>query len=259
MLRKNTKNTLENRIRVGAVSYLNTKPLLYGLERSDLIRNMDLSLNYPAEVARQLIQNEIDIGLVPVAIIPELKEYFIDADYCIGANGAVASVAIYCEVPIEQVTTLLLDYQSRTSVALARILVKHYWKVCPRLVASKPGYLQDIGGTVAGVVIGDRAFAQKKKSAFEYDLAEAWKNWTGLPFVFAAWVANKELPEDFIAAFNYANQQGLWNLEAVIAENSSPDYDLMTYYTQNISYRLDEAKRMGLKKYLGLLAELPDL
>lgn len=220
------------------------------------MQNIDLTLDYPAEVARKLIDNEIDIGLVPVAIIPELKEYNIDADYCIGANGPVGSVAIYSEVPLEEVTTLLLDYQSRTSVMLARILLKKYWHLKPRLLRAEPGYQQQIGGTVAGVVIGDRAFIQKKQSAYEYDLAGAWKDFTGLPFVFAAWVANKELPEDFIDAFNQANLAGLSQLGAVVAENESPHYDMMTYYTQNISYKLDEAKRLGLKTFLDLMSTL---
>lgn len=243
---------MENRIRVGAVSYLNTKPLLYGIEHSEVSKWIELSLDYPSEVARKLKDDEIDIGLVPVAIIPELTDYFIDADYCIGANGPVGSVGIYADVPLEQVETVLLDYQSRTSVALTRILLKHYWKLSPKLVAAQPGYLDQIGGTTAGVVIGDRAFMQKKVSAFEYDLADAWKKMTGLPFVFAAWVSNKELPEEFIDAFNRANEWGLLHIPEVVANNPFEHYDLLEYYRHNISYRLDEAKRLGLKKFLEL-------
>jgi chorismate dehydratase len=251
--RKNTYSSLENKIRVGAVSYLNTKPLLYGIERSEVINHIELSKNYPSEVARQLKANEIDIGLVPVAIIPELKEYYIDADYCIGANGPVRSVSVFCDVPIEQVDTILLDYQSRTSVALTKVLLKHYWKLTPKLVQAYPGYQDEIKGATAGVVIGDRAFLQRKVSALEYDLAEEWKAFTGLPFVFAAWVANKELPETFIDSFNRANEWGLNHISEVVASNPFPHYDLETYFRHNISYRLDEAKRLGLKRFLELM------
>lgn len=244
------RKQLENRIRVGAVSYLNTKPMLYGIERMEVRHWMDLTMDYPAEVARQLKADEIDMGLVPVAILPELDNYFIDADYCIGANGPVGSVGIYSDVPLEEVETVLLDYQSRTSVALCKILMKHYWKLRPRLVSAMPGYLDEIKGKVAGVVIGDRAFAQRTKSKFEYDLADAWKKMTGLPFVFAAWVSNKELPEDFIDAFNKANEWGLTQIDKVVAENPSTQYDLMYYYTKNISYRLDEEKRKGMQLFL---------
>lgn len=224
--------------------------MLYGIERMEVRNWMDLTMDYPAEVARQLKADEIDMGLVPVAILPELEDYYIDADYCIGANGPVGSVGIYSDVPLEEVETMLLDYQSRTSVALCKILMKHYWKLTPNWVSAKPGYLEEIKGNVAGVVIGDRAFAQRKKSEFEYDLADAWKKMTGLPFVFAAWVSNKELPEDFIDAFNKANEWGLTQLDKVVAENPSSQYDLMYYYTKNISYRLDEEKRKGMQLFL---------
>jgi chorismate dehydratase len=253
--RKNTEKLLENRIRVGAVSYLNTKPMLYGIERSEVRHWMDLSVDYPAEVARQLKADEIDMGLVPVAILPELNEYFIDADYCIGANGPVGSVGIYSDVPLEEVETVLLDYQSRTSVALCRILLKHYWKLSPTLLPATPGYQEQIKGKIAGVVIGDRAFVQRNISKFEYDLSDAWKKMTGLPFVFAAWVSNKELPETFIDAFNRANEWGLTQLDKVVAENPSPHFDLLHYYTRNISYRLDEQKRQGLKLFLDYLRQ----
>ena len=235
---------------------MNTKPLLYGIRHSEVAQWIDLSVDYPAEVGRKLKDDEIDLGLVPVAILPELKEYFIDADYCIGANGPVGSVAIFSDVPIEEVTTVLLDYQSRTSVALTRILLKYYWRLSPELVPAKPGFLEQIGGRVAGVVIGDRAFLQKQRSLYEYDLSEAWKTMTGLPFVFAAWVANKELPEDFVAAFNLANEWGLANLDLVVAEERSVPFDLKKYYTQNISYRLDESKRAGMQLFMEYLKKI---
>lgn len=230
--------------------------MLYGIEHSPVRQWIDLSMDYPAEVARQLKADEIDLGLIPVAILPELKEYFIDADYCIGANGPVGSVAIYSDVPLEEVETILLDYQSRTSVALCRILLKHFWKLSPQMVRAAPGYQDLIKGNMAGVVIGDRAFEQRKKSKYEYDLAETWKKMTGLPFVFAAWVSNKELPETFIDAFNRANEWGLTQLDKVVAENPSPHYDLLHYYTRNISYRLDEEKRKGLQLFLDYLGKM---
>jgi chorismate dehydratase len=230
--------------------------MLFGIEHSPVRQWIDLSMDYPAEVARQLKADEIDLGLIPVAILPELKEYFIDADYCIGANGPVGSVAIYSDLPLEEVETILLDYQSRTSVALCRILLKHYWKLSPQMMRAAPGYQDLIKGNMAGVVIGDRAFEQRTKSKYEYDLADAWKKMTGLPFVFAAWVSNKELPEAFIDAFNRANEWGLTQLDKVVAENPSPHYDLLHYYTRNISYKLDEEKRKGLQLFLDYLGKM---
>jgi chorismate dehydratase len=253
--RKNTDKLLENKIRVGAVSYLNTKPLIWGIQHSDINDLIDLSVDYPSAVAKKLKSNEIDLGLVPVAILPELNEYFIISDYCIGANGSVGSVSIFSEVPLEQVETVLLDYQSHTSVALTKILFKKYWNLHPEFQAAYPDYEKDIKGTTAGLVIGDRAFLQKKRVPYEYDLAEVWKQMTGLPFVFAAWVANKELPEAFVDAFNRANEFGLTEISRVIEMNPNHDYNLYYYFTKNLSYKLDESKRKGLQLFLDLIKQ----
>ena len=121
-------NELNKRIRVGAVSYLNTKPFLYGIKRSGLINSIDLIEEYPARLTKMLLNDEIDVGLVPVITIPLLAESHIITHYCIGTEGDVASVALFSEVPLSEVTTVLLDYQSRTSVNLARVLLKEYWQ-----------------------------------------------------------------------------------------------------------------------------------
>lgn len=246
---------MENLIQIGAVSYLNTKPLLWGIERTGIRQQLGLVTDYPSRIAQLLVNGEIDMGLIPVAAIPHLKDYYIDAGYCIGAVGPVASVCIFSEEPLEKIDTLMLDYQSRTSVALAQLLLKKYWKKQVEIIPAYPGYEQDIKGCTAGVVIGDRALQQLLVSRYRYDLAEAWLNYTGLPFVFAAWVANQPLPEAFIAAFDDANELGLHHLPEVIAENPFPAYDLHTYYTQNISYKLDEEKRKGLNRFLKELGD----
>jgi chorismate dehydratase len=247
---------LEQKIRVGAVSYLNTKPLLYGIRHSNsLMQQIEITEDYPAKVAQQLIDGTIDVGLVPVAIIPRLQEHFIITDYCIGTTGEVASVCLFSDVPLEDVTKVLLDYQSRTSVALTKLLLKNYWNTNPELEDANTDFRSSIKGTTAGVVIGDRAFEQRLQSKYMYDLGLAWKAYTGLPFVFAAWVANKPLPNDFIETFNDANAEGLRHLDEVIAGLQSPHYDLKKYYTQNISYNLDEKKRKGLKRFLAENAE----
>ena len=115
------------KIKVGAVSYLNTKPLLYGIRRSDeLMQQIELIEEYPSKIADKLISGMIDIGLVPVSIIPKLDEAHIVTDFCIGANGDVASVCLFSEVPLIEIKTVLLDYQSCTSVALIKILLKEF-------------------------------------------------------------------------------------------------------------------------------------
>ena len=214
---------------------------------------MELTMDYPAKIARQLIDGEVDLALVPVAIIPKLKEYHIIADFCIGAEGPVASVCLFSEVPLQEIKRIYLDYQSRTSVALLKVLVQEHWKLNVEFVETSGDYQNLIKGTDAGLVIGDRALKQRHISPYIYDLGEAWVRFTSLPFVFAAWISNRPLPVEFIQQFNDANQIGLNNLPVVVSENNSPDYDLTTYYTQNISYRLTPAKRQGMQKFLSYL------
>lgn len=242
-----------NKIRVGAVSYLNTKPLLYGIKRSSVLDKIELIEEYPSKVADMLLNDEIDIGLVPVAVIPKMKDHYIVSDYCIGAEGEVASVALFSDVPIEKVEKVLLDYQSRTSVNLAKLLMREFWKVSPLIEDASENYIADIKGTTAGVVIGDRALQQRKRSAYTYDLASAWKKMTDLPFVFAAWVANKNIDKEFMNSFNQANAYGLGMLDEVVKENPYEHYDLKTYYTKNISYELTADKKEGLNLFLKLL------
>ena len=198
---------------------------------------VELIINYPAIIATQLIKDEIDIGLIPVAVIPQLKEYHIISDFCIASDGEVASVCLFSEVPLNDVETILLDYQSRTSVALLKVLLKEHWKISPNLVSASEGYERTISGTTAGLVIGDRALVKRLQSKFIYDLGAAWKEMTGMPFVFAAWVSNKELSPEFIAAFNKANEFGLANIDAVVNENIYTVYDLHKYYTNNIKFK----------------------
>jgi chorismate dehydratase len=246
---------LDRKIRVGAVSYLNTKPLLYGIERSSVRKDIDLIIDYPASIAAMLLKDEIDMGLVPVAIIPFLKEYHINGNYCIGSNGDVASVCLFSEVPIEKVDKVLLDYQSRTSVQLARVLLKEYWKISPQLIDAGKDFREHIKGATAGVVIGDRALEQRHISPYSYDLAGAWKAFTGLPFVFAAWISNKPIDPAFIVAFDEANARGLAQIDQVVAENPYPLFSLHDYFTKHLNYDLDPLKRKGLELFLHYLRQ----
>ncbi len=238
------------KIKVGAVSYLNAKPLLYGLKHTNIIKEIVLTEDYPSNIAHQLLHGTIDIGLVPVAIIPKLQEHYIISNYCIGCDGEVASVCLFSEVPIEQIKKVLLDYQSRTSVRLVQILLKEYWKVDVVFEQTSTNFREEIKNTTAAVVIGDRAFEQRNISTYCYDVGLAWKQHTGLPFVFAAWVANKPLNEDFIARFSAANQLGLDDIETVIHQLHSPHYNLKKYFTQNIQYVLNNNLKKGLAHFL---------
>ena len=238
---------------MGAVSYLNTKPLIFGFEHGEMKEEIDLILEHPAKIADMLKQDEIDVGLVPVAIIPELKEHYIISDYCIGCDGEVASVCLFSEVPLQNIEKILLDYQSRTSVELLKILIKEHWKIKVETIPTDKDYCKDIKGPTAGLIIGDRALEQRKISKYIYDLGSEWKKFTGLPFVFAAWISNKKLDKAFIQSFNKANHTGLQQTDAVVAENLYNKFDLKAYYTSFINYYLNEKAKKGLKLFLNKL------
>ena len=245
---------LEQKIKVAAVSYLNTKPLLYGIERSELMDEMELILDYPSRLAARLQEGSIDLALLPVAAIPGIPGASIISDYGIAADGDVASVALFSRVPLDEVQAVYLDYQSRTSVRLAQLLFTDHWRKEVTYLPAGENYMEAIQGNTAGVIIGDRALLQLPHFEYVYDLSAAWKAFTGLDFDFAAWVANKELPATFVTRFNEANALGLQRLEQVIAANPFPGYSLHTYYTRNIKFYLDEQKLAGMKKFLELIA-----
>lgn len=222
----------------------------------DFMAQIELSRDIPAECARKLIEGDVDLGLVPVAVIPKVKNAQIVSDYCIGAEGAVHSVLLVSEIPLEEIEQVYLDYQSRTSVQLCRLLLKHHWKKEVSFISAKVGYEDKIKGKTAGVIIGDRAFGLEERFPYRYDLAEAWQDWQNLPFVFATWVSNKELPSTFTQQFNRVLAKGLSQKKAAIAHYNLPfpSHDLQQRYLEEyIHYDLDEQKRKALERYLDLI------
>ena len=247
------------KIKVSAVSYLNSKPFINGLQHSDVLNAIDLQLDIPSDCAQKLIDRKVDIGLIPVAVIPKLKEYHIITDYCIGAEGKVASVILYSNVPLNRIKTVLLDYQSRTSVTLVRVLANNFWKINPEWINATADFENNIKDDTAAVIIGDRTFGLENKYAYMYDLAEEWQKFTKLPFVFACWVANKQLPDTFINQFNKALQFGLDNRNILIEElEASKKYntDISYYLHTSIQYYYDDAKKKALALFLKYCREL---
>ncbi len=238
-----------DKIWVGAVSYLNTKPLIYGLERTAIKDSIHLVTDYPSNLAKRMQKGELDVALLPIAAIPDIERAFIFSDYCIGAQDQVASVCLFSEVPIEDIDEIYLDYQSRSSVALLKVLLENHWKKEVRLSKADQNYISNIKGRKAGLIIGDRAFEQLGNFDYIYDLAAEWKAFTHLPFVFAAWVTHKNLPQQFVDAFNTANGIGFKHLDEIIQRENYPHYDLNTYYTKNISYRLNDEKHKAIELF----------
>ncbi len=220
--------------------------MITGIEK---MNEIDCTLDFPANIAQHLLEDKIDIGLVPVAIIPQLNESYVITNYGIGCNGKVASVCLFSDVPMEEIKIILLDYQSKTSVQLLKILIKEYWKRDIILINAKENFEKDIKGTTAGLVIGDRAFNQKKINAYEYDLGETWKLNTGLPFVFATWVSNKKIDEEFLLSFNKMLNNNIETYFENIQQHNLQQYEIH-YLLHNIVYKITPEYKNALEVFL---------
>lgn len=240
-----------NKIKISAVSYTNTKPFIYGIERSELKNKIDLSLDIPVDCATKLIEGKVDIGLIPVAAIPFVPNANIISSYCIGSVGLVNSVFIFSKVPVAGIKSLKLDSQSQTSNNLAKVLLKFHFKVEVEFLTD------DAIEADAIVLIGDRTFGRKVDFAYAYDMGEEWMNFTGLPFIYAAWVANKEIPAQFIKEFNEALKFGLNNRDKVLKELPAvPNFDLEDYLFNKLDFNLTNDKREALALFLSYIKQL---
>jgi len=211
----------------------------------------------PSDCAQKLIDDEADIGLIPVAATLNMPEWHLVSDYCIGAVGAVNSVFIFSNCPIEQVTTLQLDPESRSSNNLSKVLLKNYWKLQPEMVINAPDYGTSRDINTAFVQIGDRTFGKADKYPYVYDLAEEWTKFTGLPFTFAAWIANKPISQEFISEFNKSLQYGLDHREEMFNEMTMrTDFDVRDYLMHKIDYPLTEDKKKALFLFLDYIKNL---
>lgn len=245
-----------DKIKVTAVSYLNTIPFVYGLQQTSIQNEIILSLDYPAECARKVISGEYDLGLIPVAAIPSIPLYNIVSDFCIGAQGPVRTVVLLSNSPVETIERIYLDYQSRTSVVLVKVIANNLWNIHPEWTPYTPQHsLKDIDPYEGLVVIGDKVFELESHFKYRYDLAEEWIKLTGLPFVFAAWTANKKIDPTFINSFNAALKKGVESIKESIElypPTKLTKLEAENYLRNNISFDFNKEKREALKLFWSL-------
>ncbi|HPB25800.1 MAG TPA: menaquinone biosynthesis protein [Bacteroidales bacterium] len=243
---------------IAAVSYANTFPFVYGIENSRLIDNFQLQLFPPAGCAASFASGDADIALVPVGALPSLSGYRIISEYCIGAVKEVKTVLLLSNKKIKDIRSIGLDHESATSVKLVKIFARHHWHIQPAWqvmeVCNPEAYQQ----TDAVVAIGDKAISLSKKFLYQTDLAAEWRNFTGLPFVFAVWICRNDLPAAKENSFSAALQYGIDNISKVVEKYKTrlaADFDLEGYYQHNIDYHLDKEKKQSLQKFLTFVAE----
>ena len=145
------------KIKIAAVSYLNTKPFLFGLENHLISEKIEILREIPSECFRKFLHKEVDIGLVPIGGLHELEGYEVISDFCIASSGKVQTVCLFSEIPLDKIETVLLDFHSVTSVLLTKAIFKNHWKLSPGFSHTEANFEADIKGETAGLIIGDRA------------------------------------------------------------------------------------------------------
>jgi chorismate dehydratase len=260
MMQEPSKPAVGEKIRVGAVTYLNARPLVVALAALDA--RLELVTDYPSRLADALSAGELDVAMIPSIEYARHPEFSIVSDACIACDGPVRSVKLYGRVPVEDIQTLALDVGSRTSAALARILLKERFDIVPKLRSLPIGVeLEDMPAD-AVLMIGDRGMTPAN-GAFEFvwDLGEEWSRWTGLPFVFSLWVARPGVDlrgvEHTLAA---ARDIGLTRFPEIARREAPligiPEADCLSYLRDHLEFRLGRRQRQGLERFFALAARL---
>jgi chorismate dehydratase len=247
---------MKSKLRLAVVSFLNTKPFVWGLQNHSISSQLQIATATPVEIGEMLKNNSADVGLVPVAMLNDIPSASIFSDYCIGCNGPVESVKIFSHVSIQEAETLLLDERSRTSQKLAQVICRKFWNISPAY-RSSGNVVSGISKQTAGLLIGDEALRMHQAFPFQYDLGDVWKQMTGLPFVFAVWVSIRELNNPWPLLFNEAFSWGISHVANVCEEEKEKfeGIDISQYLRNNISYQLTDQKREAMSLFLEWIGE----
>ena len=249
------------RLRISAISYLNTAPLMWDFEHGAQGAAFDISYTIPSQCAASLRDGAADIGIIPAAAYATIPDLVILPGVAIASRQPVRSILLVSKVPLEEIRSVALDTSSMTSVALTRVLFAKWWGPARTFSAMTPHIEQMLDKHDAGLLIGDPALQIDRSRYFTYDLAEEWIRLTGKPFVFAFWAirraALKDAPTslDLATIFQESRDRGLLPANvAQIAEEWGPrlhlrEDDITSYLTRNIYYHLDPPCLEGLQLF----------
>lgn len=253
---------MTEKLRIGAVSYLNTKALVYGLEQGLASDRIELSYAVPAELARSMASRELDVALMPIVALAEMPDLELVPGLSISTFGACQSVLLVGKPLIADIRTVALDPESRTSNILVQLLFEDYWKQSASFVPGEADLNQNLETLDAAVRIGDKAlFARQPAGRHVYDLGEAWTRHTGLPFVFAAWFARPGvIDREVYQALHRSRRDGARHVKEIAASyswNGHQDPALAeTYLREHIHHRLGAREMEAIRRFLDRAAEL---
>jgi len=269
------------RLRISAISYLNTAPLMWDFVHGNAGHDFDISYTLPSACARALEAGTADIGIIPAAAYAQIRGLLVLPDVAIASRQPVRSILLVSRVPLEKVRTVALDTSSMTSVALTKVLFEKWLGGGRTFNAMEPDIDQMLAHHDAGLLIGDPALQIDRSQYFTLDLAEEWIRYTGKPFVFAFWAVRQDALcgdshprlsasrsdalaplQDLAAIFQQSRDHGLepGNLDQIATEWSSrlnlTQSDIRSYLTENIYYHLDASCREGLQLFYRYAAEI---
>ncbi len=247
---------------IAAVCYLNTAPFVFGINHASSTLRDRLILDIPSQCFHNLASRRADIGLIPVADLRHLsQDYKIITPFCIGAVSAVRSVVLMTNSPLEEVRNIYLDTHSHTSVELVQLLAREKWGITPNYITLddyslvEPSNRQD-----AFLLIGDKVFDYEGMFTHTIDLASQWREHTSLPFVFAVWVAHKDVAESFICELEDALAYGVSHIDEAVNQREESEQQRDTnhkYLTENISYSFDKEKQAALRAFIQKIPPSP--
>lgn len=256
---RSPSESVKRRLRIGGVSYLNSRPLVDGLA---VMPGVELSTDLPSRLADQLARGQLDAALVPSIEYFRHPGYVVASDACVACDGPVRSVKLYGRVPIERIRSLALDEGSRTSAALAQVLLAERFGLRPRLETLPIGHTIRETGADAVMLVGDRGMlAPPGEFAFVWDLGHEWRQWTGLPFVFALWVARAECDlEALRRALGAARDDGCRRLAEIACREAPrvglPEADCLAYFRENLRFCMGPREQEGLQRFYQLAQRL---
>jgi chorismate dehydratase len=270
------------KLRISIVEFLNTAPLVWGFTDGPLAGKYDLSFAVPSQCAEDLRAGRVDVGIIPAVEYQRMENVVAMPGMAVAAKNEVRSLIVVSKVPIEMAQSFALDTNSRSTVALVRLLCGKHWNITPEFIDSAPDADKMLARADAALIIGDPALALRLKmdaleakvpqgkdccgcdasdhpvadaqTLFIYDVAQQWREMTGLPCVLAIWVARRgALTPEIVADFQASREYGLARI-GEIAEGAAlklnlPPRELERYLTENINFSLDEENLAGLRYY----------
>ena len=264
-------------LRISAISYLNTAPLMWDFEHGPPPPEFSISYTIPSHCAASLRDRSADIGIIPAAAYTTIPNLYVLPGVAIASRQAVRSILLVSRKPLEQVQTVALDNSSLTSVALTKVLFAKWWGAGRSFTEASPDITEMLRHHDAGLLIGDPALRIDRSRYITYDLAEEWIRLTGKPFVFAFWAVRQDALKDvtpdldLASIFQQSRDHGLQreNLDRIASQWAPKlglsEPEVKSYLTQNIHYSLDPECIDGMNLFFryafecGALPKAPEL